>query len=100
MVKHIVMWQLKEEAEGNSKSENASLVKKKLHELKSIIKEINSLEVGENFNTSEAAFDVVLITTHQNREALKNYMVHPEHQKVAGFIRSVVEDRKVVDFEV
>ena len=99
MVKHIVMWRLKEEVAGNTKSENISLIKGMLNELASIVMEIESLELGENFNASEAAFDLVLITTHKDRDALKKYMEHPEHQKVASFIRSVVEERKVVDFE-
>ncbi len=28
MIKHIVMWKLKDEAEGNSKAENAKIIKK------------------------------------------------------------------------
>ena len=99
MVKHIVMWRLKEEVAGNTKSENISLIIGMLNELASIVREIESLELGENFNASEAAFDLVLITTHKDRDSLKKYMAHPEHQKIASFIRGVVEERKVVDFE-
>ena len=50
MIKHIVMWKLKEEAEGNNKEENISIVKDKLNALTHVIEEILSLEVGENFN--------------------------------------------------
>ena len=50
MIKHVVMWKLKNEAEGNSKSRNIELVKEKLLSLKPVISQISSLEVGENFN--------------------------------------------------
>lgn len=34
MIKHIVMWKLKDEAEGNSKAENAQIIKNSLEDLK------------------------------------------------------------------
>lgn len=100
MVKHIVMWKLHEEAAGKSKSENISIVISKLNGLKAVIDEILSLEVGENFNTSDAAFDLVLTTTHQDRSGLEAYVKHPAHQEVASFIGSVVAERRVVDYEL
>ena len=33
MIRHIVMWQLKDEAEGKSKQENAAIIKKSLEAL-------------------------------------------------------------------
>jgi hypothetical protein len=98
MVKHIVMWKLKELAEGNKKSKNILLIKEKLHKLKPIINYINSLEVGENINSSDAAFDLVLITTHLDEKSLSAYTIHPAHQEVASFVGKVVSERKVVDF--
>lgn len=98
MIKHVVMWKLGENAGGNDKPTNKSLIIKRLMELKDELTEINTLEVGENFNPSEAAYDLVLITTHENQEALAAYINHPKHREVATFTGSVVEDRKVVDF--
>jgi len=99
MIKHVVMWKLKDEAEGNTKSVNKQKVVDKLHSLVDRIPEIASLETGGNFNPSEAAFDLVLITTHISREALAGYIDHPAHKEAAGFIGKVVADRRVVDFE-
>ncbi len=99
MVKHVVMWKLKEFAEGNDQSQNKVLIKEKLLGLKQKISQIDSMEVGFNFNSSEMAFDVVLITTHIDEQALAQYAAHPDHKEVAGFIGKVVEDRKVVDYE-
>jgi len=99
MIKHVVMWKLRETAEGNDKERNKELIKEKLLELKQKIQQIDSMEVGFNFNPTEAAYDVLLISTHESKTALSEYAAHPEHQEVAGFIGKLVKDRKVVDFE-
>ena len=100
MVKHIVMWKLKEEAEGHSKKENIATMKSKLEGLKSSIPQIVELEVGIQMEVSETASDVVLFSSFKDKEGLEIYQKHPEHQKVAGFIRSIVSERKIVDYEV
>ena len=99
MIKHVVMWKLKNEAVGNSKSRNLELVKEKLLSLKPVISQISSLDVGENFNASDAAFDLVLITAHHDKNALTGYINHPSHKEAAVFIGNVVAERTVVDFE-
>ena len=99
MIKHVVMWKLNEEADGNGKSENRELARESLLGLKPIISQINTLEVGVNVNPTDAAFDLILLTTHNDGEALSTYINHPAHKEVAAFIGKVVAERKVVDFE-
>lgn len=100
MIKHIVMWKLKELAEGNTKLENAGIMKELLEGLPSKIEELDSAEVGINIleGDDEAICDVVLTTECKNQEALKVYAVHPEHQNVVQFIKKVVRERRVVDY--
>lgn len=100
MVKHIVMWNLKESAEGRSKDENLQEMKARLEGLKDKIGEIKFLEVGINFNETGDAFDMVLYTEFENREALDIYQNHPEHIRVRDFVRGVRLERKVVDYEI
>lgn len=100
MVKHIVMWSLKESAEGRRKDENIEEMKARLEGLKDKIGEIQCLEVGINFNETGDAFDMVLYTEFENREALDIYQNHPEHIRVRDFVRSVRLERKVVDYEI
>lgn len=100
MVKHIVMWNLKEFADGRSKEENLREMEARLLGLKSTIEEIQFLEVGISFNESEDAFDIVLYSEFRDREGLELYQGHPEHVKVRDFIREVRMERKVVDYEV
>ncbi len=96
MIKHIVMWRLKE----SSKEENSSKLKSMLEALKGKIPEIKELEVGMDVNRSEAASDVVLYSVFENKEALEAYQKHPEHVKVVGFVKEVSAERRVVDYTV
>lgn len=100
MVKHIVMWKLKETAEGASKAENLKTAQAQLEALITKIPELKSLEVGIDFNRSAAAYDIVLVTAFESREALEAYQNHPEHRKVADFIGKIRQDRVVVDYEI
>ena len=100
MLKHIVMWKLKEEAEGRSKKDNAAEMKKRLEALKGSIQEIVELEVGLQFEPAEAAYDVVLYSVFKDKSGLGSYQKHPEHQKIVEFVKRIVLDRKVVDYEV
>lgn len=93
------MWKLADEADGMSKSENIIRIESKLNSLTSVIEEISSLELGINFNPTEAAYDLVFITTHKDKDELDAYINHPSHQEAAKLIGKLVADRKVVDFE-
>lgn len=98
MIKHVVMWKLKDEAEGCTKEENIKKIKELLMPLKDIIDEVKYMEVGANINPSEAAYDAVLITEFENENDLAVYQNHPEHLKVRKFITAVRTARTVVDF--
>lgn len=99
MLKHIVMWKLKDEAEGRSKKENALELKKRLEALKDPVPEVLELEVGLQFEPSEAAYDALLFSVFKDKAALETYQKHPEHQKVVEFVKKIILDRKVVDYE-
>lgn len=101
MIKHIVMWKLLEEANGNSKLKNAREFKSRLEELIPKIDAINSMEVGIGYLEAEGpVFDMVLTTTHDSKEKLKEYAVHPDHQEVVAFAGAIVAERRVVDYEI
>lgn len=98
MIKHIVMWQLKEEAHGNNKEKNARLIKEMLENLNGKIEGLLKAEVGIDF-LGNGNFDVVLYSELTSRETLDFYQKHPLHQAVLPFIREAVKDRKAVDYE-
>ena len=101
MITHVVMWKLKDEADGRSKAENAKLIKEKLESMPPVIPELVSVEVGIHMfeGGGDPICDVVLIAMCENEEKLHAYAAHPEHKKVVDFILKVVIERRVVDFE-
>jgi quinol monooxygenase YgiN len=100
MIKHIVFWKLKEEANGMGKDENAKAIKQKLEELNGKIEGCIRLEVGFDFLHSAESADVVLYSEFESREALEFYASHPLHKAVMPFIAEARSERRVVDIEV
>jgi hypothetical protein len=99
MLKHVVMWRLKESAEGRTKAENAVYVKEMLDLLPYRIKEIKRLEVGINVFHTPSSYDLILMVDFANILDLETYQADPEHVKVADYVLKVRETRAVVDYE-
>jgi len=92
MIKHIVMWQLKDKGE-------APVLKKRLEALNGKIPGLFHVEVGIDFLESEQSADLVLIAELENREALNAYQQHTEHRAVAPRMKAAAVSRTVVDYE-
>jgi hypothetical protein len=99
MIKHLVLWKLKETAEGKTRRENALELKAALENLKGKVAEILALEVGLNFNPADTASDVSLYSEFRTREDLEKYQKHPEHLKVVELVKKVTQERRVSDYE-
>jgi len=100
MIKHVVMWKLKDNVAGNSKGENAREMKRRLESLPEVIPEIRRLEVGLNVKDSERAADVLLYSEFDSPADLAAYIQHPAHQEVVTFVREIAAETRVVDYEV
>lgn len=99
MIKHIVMWKLKEFAEEKDKLENAKTIKRDLENLQNKINQIRYIEVGININESEQAYDVILYSEFNSIEDLDTYQNHPDHVRISEFISKVRDTRVVTDYE-
>ena len=97
MVKHIILWKLKEEHNNVSVKEG---IKRELEELSGKIPGLLEIKVEtEGLPSSNA--DVMLYSVFENEDALKGYAVHPAHVRVADtFVRPYTEIRLCLDFEV
>ena len=100
MIKHIVFWKLKEQANGLNKAENAAAIKENLEALNGQIKGLIHLEVGLDFLGSAESADLVLYSEFESKEALEFYASHPLHKAVMPFIAESRSERRVVDYEV
>ena len=99
MVKHIVMWKLKDFAEGKTKEENIKFVKESLENLVNLIPEIKFLEVGKNINEN-CDFDAILYSEFTSPEDLEIYQNHPEHKKISQYVTKIRTERTVGDYIV
>jgi heme-degrading monooxygenase HmoA len=100
MIKHIVMWKLKEEAEGADRATNAREMKRRLDDCASIVPGIIKFEVTLAQPDLEATYDVVLYSEFADRAALAAYIAHPVHQAVVPFIGAIREGRQCMDYEI
>ena len=100
MIKHIVMFRLKESALGRSKNENLQELKILLESLQEKIPVVKCLEVGINMGKSASASDIALYSEFDDMQALEDYRIHPEHVKAVEFIDKVCSERRVADYDV
>lgn len=99
MIRHIVSWKLAAE-DAATKAEQSATLAASLNALVSVVPEIKSLTVASNVADIAGNWDVVLVADYDDLAGLEAYISHPEHQKVVGYIRSVVAERSAVDFEL
>ena len=99
MVKHVILWKLKDELDGERKNEVKAGIKEGLEGLKGSIPGLVDIHVYTDGLASSNA-DVMLDSTFESEEALKGYAVHPEHVAVAdGKVRPYTQTRTCMDFE-
>lgn len=100
MVKHMIIWTLKEELVGAEKQAVKEGIKAGLEGLAGKIPGLLEIKVEINgLETSNA--DVMLDSTFESLVALKGYAVHPEHVAVAdGKVRPYTVTRSCLDFEI
>ena len=96
MGKHVVMWRIQPE----DKAAKIAKLKGMLLGLKSTVPSIRNLEVGVNWNEEPTAWDVVLVSDFEDRAGLDAYQKHPEHVKVAEYLKAVRTDRAVADYDL
>ena len=100
MVKHIILWQLKDEIQGAEKDAVKAGIKAGLEGLAGQIPGLIDIRVQtECLSTSNV--DVMLDSTFVDFDALKTYANHPAHVNVAdNNVRPYTKTRSCIDFEV
>ena len=100
MVKHIVMWTLRESAGGRTAADNALEMKSQLEGLRGLVDGMLLLEVGVDFSRTPSSADLALYSEFTDRAALAAYATHPDHIAAGDFIKTVCVDRIVADYDV
>ncbi|MBE5896665.1 MAG: Dabb family protein [Lachnospiraceae bacterium] len=100
MIKHMILWTLKDEYSPEEKAEIKAGIKEGLEGLAGQIPGMIDIKVYNNGLPSSNA-DVMLDSTFENVEALQNYATHPKHVAVADSkVRPFTKIRSCLDFEL
>lgn len=98
MVKHIVLFKLKENLTPEKKQEVMNQFKNAIEALPATISTIRHIYVGFNINPDEQ-WDICLDSEFDTLEDMKAYSVHPAHLAAAGLLKDVKEGRACTDYE-
>ena len=100
MVKHVILCTLKDQYSGAQMEEIKAGIKEGLEGLKGQIPGLVDIKVYTN-GLSSSNTDLMLDSTFENEEALKNYATHPAHVAVAdNKVRPFTASRNCLDFEL
>ena len=100
MVKHVILWKLKEELSTEEKEQIKADIKEGLEALTGRIPGLVEIRVN-TCGLPSSNVDLMLDSTFTDEAALKSYAVHPAHVAVAdGKVRPYTAGRYCMDYEV
>ena len=97
MVKHMIIWKLKEDLQDHAATKAA--IKETLERLVGVVPGLVEMHIHtEGFPCS--AGDLLMDSTLESKEALEAYQTHPAHVAAAnGVVRPAVSQRLSFDYE-
>ncbi|MYM94198.1 Dabb family protein [Duganella vulcania] len=100
MIKHIVMWKLKDHAEGADRAANAAKMKTLLEGCVGLVPGLLKLEAVVAQPGLEATYDVMMYSEFTDKAALDEYQNHPDHVAIKPFFAAVRDARQCMDYEI
>jgi hypothetical protein len=100
MIKHIVLWTVKNRENEQNREETVAAIKKRIEGMRGRIPGLLHIEGGIDFTRSADSWDIALYAELESREALAGYHVHPVHEEFKAFIGSHRGQRSLIDYEV
>lgn len=100
MIKHIVMFKLKPEADGKTAAENAAEGKKLAEKLLTPIPSLKKLRAVINCpGADETNCELALVCDFDDLDGLSAYQASEPHIRFGSFIKPVRESRACIDYE-
>lgn len=101
MVKHIILWTLKDTLSEEEKVSVKASIKEGLESLKGVVPGLIDIKVQIDGRLASSNADLMLDCTLESEEALKGYAVHPAHVAVANSrVRPFTAVRSCLDFTI
>ena len=98
MVKHIVLFKLKDTLSKDEKCEVMNRFKAAIEALPEKIEVIRKVFVGLNMNEAEQ-WDICLESEFDTLDDVKLYASHPAHVEAAGILKETKQERACVDYD-
>lgn len=98
MIKHIVMFRLKDGLQPEERLQIMNTFKNSIERLPQTIPFIRYVHVGFNVNPKEK-WDICLESVFDNLEDVATYSQHPQHVSAAKALMQHAAERSCVDFE-
>lgn len=100
MVKHIILWNLKDELTDVEKAKIKIEAKTNLESLVGQIPGLIDLNIQTTYYESSNV-DLMLDSTFESVDALKQYSIHPKHVEMADkYVRPYTSKRSCIDYEI
>lgn len=100
MIRHVVVWRLKQEAKRNGKIDSIDPIQRNLAALRAHVPGLLRLELGVNEVAEPDAADLLLYAEFASWQALHDYELHPLHEELRALIGPIRSERRVVNNEV
>ena len=100
MIRHIVIWNLKDHAEGADKATNLQKALTLLLSCAQVVPGIRAFEVATATPGMDCTNDLVLHMLLDDAQVLAAYQNHPQHLAIKPFMKAVVNERHCMDFTV
>ncbi len=98
MVRHVLVWQFKDELSSDEKAAAAKKIKAELEALVGVVPGLRELTVVTTPMASSNA-DLLLDSTMESPADYDVYKDHPAHVAAATYVKSVVKCRVCMDYE-
>ena len=101
MVKHIILWTLKDSLSEEEKIQIKKSIQEGLESLQGVVPGRTDIKVQIDGRLSSSNADLMLECTLESEEALKGYAVHPAHVAIANSrVRPFTAIRSCLDFTI
>lgn len=101
MVKHIILWTLKDSLSEEEKIQIKKSIKEGLESLQGVVPGLIDIKVQIDGRLASSNADLMLDCTLESEEALKGYAVHPAHVAIANSrVRPFTAIRSCLDFKI
>ena len=101
MVKHIILWTLKDSLSEEEKIQIKKSIKEGLESLKGVVPGLTDIKIQIDGRLASSNADLMLDCTLESEEALKGYAVHPAHVAIANSrVRPFTAIRSCLDYTI